>query len=395
VRRTTAWLAVPLLLVLSGLTIGCRSGAPEPRIEQLDSPAPPGSRFPSLVVHEDQVYLSWISGEEPDASIDFAVSDDGEWSATATVASGPDLFVNWADFPSLAIDDAGNIAAQWLVRGGGPSWAYGVRFAVRLPDGGWTEPSIPHGEDHAGEHGFVSVVSAQPGRFELIWLDGRTMGDGGPMELRRTTWGAGRFDEQEILDDDVCTCCQTDMAAFADERFVVYRDHTPGEIRDISYVRSAPGGWSAPATLHHDGWQIAACPVNGPAVDAHEAKLAVAWFTQANDQPRVWALASDDFGNTFGEAIRIDVNDPIGRVDVAVLADGGFVTVWLERDEDDAVVNVRRVVGGVPGEIHALGRVAAHRGSGFPRVATDGEDTWVAWTETSRPPRVRLARVRW
>ena len=68
---------------------------------------------------------------------------------------------------------AGTLAAQWLVRAGGPSWAYGVRFATRAADGAWTPPRIPHGEDHAAEHGFVSMLSPQPGAFELVWLDGR------------------------------------------------------------------------------------------------------------------------------------------------------------------------------------------------------------------------------
>jgi hypothetical protein len=384
-------------LVILGLALlsGCGSAAPEPGIEPLASPAPPGSRFPSIAVHGDRVYLSWIEGDSPDAAVRLAQSDEGVWSEVETLASGPDLFVNWADFPSIALDAAGGVAAQWLVRGGGPSWAYGVRFSARAPDGAWSAPRIPHGEEHAGEHGFVSIVAGPPGEYELIWLDGRAMESGGPMELRRSGWTADGFDAEQVLDRDVCTCCQTDMAAFGARRFVAYRDHAPGEIRDISYVRFDAGEWSAPTRLHDDGWQIAACPVNGPAVAAHEATLAVVWFTQAHDQPLVQALASSDFGATFGAALRLDGGDPIGRVDVAVLADGSFVAVWLERDGREALLQTRRVAGGVAGPTYPIARVAADRGSGFPRVATDGEDTWVAWTETSRPPRVRLARVRW
>jgi hypothetical protein len=384
-----------VLILVLGLAIGCSSAPSEPRIELLDSPAPPGSRFPSVALQGDRVYLSWIEGEEPDATVNLVTSEAGHWGEVEQIAAGSELFVNWADFPSIAVDGTGGVAAQWLVRGGGPSWAYGVRFSARTADGPWSAPRIPHGSDHAGEHGFVSIVSAMPGGYELVWLDGRAMEDGGPMELRQAGWTAAEFDTERVLDRDVCTCCQTDMAAFGDQRFVVYRDHAPGEIRDISYVRFDGANWSAPTTLHQDGWQIAACPVNGPAVAARDARLAVAWFTQANDQPFVQARVSDDFGSTFGDPLRLDEGDPIGRVDVAALSDGSFVVVWLERSGDAAAINARRVSDGVAGQAFTIASVAAHRGSGFPRVATDGSDTWIAWTETSRPPRVRLARVRW
>ena len=78
-------------------------------------------------------------------------------------------------------------------------------------------------------------------------------------------------------------------------------------------MRFDGANWSAPAPLSRDGWQIGACPVNGPALAAHERSLTLAWFTQANDEPRVWAKRSADFGATFGEQLRIDNGDPIGK----------------------------------------------------------------------------------
>lgn len=382
--------------VLALVLTGCSGGEREARIRALETPAPPGSVFPSLVVRDERVLLSWTepAGDDSDARVRFAESTSGTWGETETIGSG-DLFVNWADFPSLALGADGSVGAQWLVRGGGAAFAYGIRFAVRGSDGEWTEPGIPHGRDRAAEHGFVSLLSDAQGKFELVWLDGREMERGGEMELRHTTWRDGQFEPERILDDDVCTCCQTDAVVFGEQRFVAYRDHAAGEIRDISYVRFDGADWSAPAPLSNDGWQIGACPVNGPALAAHERSLTLAWFTQADDEPRVWAKRSEDFGETFGEAQRVDNGNPIGRVDVAVLDDGSAVIAWLERAGSEAVVSLRRFVDEQPGPILELGRTAAHRGSGFPRLATDGSTIWAAWTETSRPTRIRLTRIDW
>ena len=385
-------------LVLGGiaaLLLGCSDAPREPRFEDLPLPAPPGSSFPSLAVNESGLHVSWIEPGEDESRVRLAVPQDRGWAEPETIAAGADLFVNWADFPSIAFDADGTLGAQWLVRAGGPSSAYGVRFAAREANGLWSAAAIPHGEDHAGEHGFVSIVSDRPVTYDTVWLDGREMQGGGAMTLRSATWTAGRFGPSDMLDDDVCSCCQTDMAAFENQRFVVYRDHAPGEIRDISYVRFDGERWSAPAGLSGDGWQIATCPVNGPSIGSRGPELGVVWFTLAHERPRVWARRSNDFGLTFGEPLRIDDGDPVGRVDAAMLFDGSLVVVWLERDGDAAAVRVRRVVGDAPGPAYTVGLTSQGRDSGFPRVATDGEHTWIAWTETSRPPRVRLARINW
>jgi hypothetical protein len=386
--------AVPGVVAL--VLAACSQGQREARIRALETPAPAGSVFPSLAVRDERLLLSWTepASDDSDARVRFAESNAGTWSETETIGSG-DLFVNWADFPSIVLDTDGSIGAQWLVRGGGAAFAYGIRFAVRGNDGEWTPAGIPHGRERAAEHGFVSMLSDAPGKFDLVWLDGREAQRGGEMELRHAIWRNGKFETERVLDDDVCTCCQTDAASFGEQQFVAYRDHAAGEIRDISYVRFDGTDWSAPAPLSDDGWRIGACPVNGPALAAYERSLTLAWFTQADDEPRVWAKRSEDFGDTFGEPQRVDNGDPIGRVDVAMLDDGSAVIAWLERVDTEAVVSLRRWVGDQPGPIIELGRTAAHRESGFPRLATDGSSVWAAWTETSRPSRIRLVRIDW
>src|SRR6185436_12033224 len=90
-----------------------------------------------------------------------------------------------------------------------------------------------------------------------------------------------------LLDPDVCTCCQT-VAALTDEGpIVAYRDHSSDETRDISVVSMQNGQWTRPRAVHRDGWRMNACPVNGPALIASGKRVAVAWYTGADEKPRV------------------------------------------------------------------------------------------------------------
>jgi len=168
-------------------------------------------------------------------------------------------------------------------------------------------------------------------------------------------------------------------------------------------ARSArrPSSWTEPRTLHADGWEIAACPVNGPAVAANGDRLAVAWFTapaggpDLEVTPRVLVAFSEDTGATFGAPIRVDGGHPAGRIDVEWLPDGRAAISWIERTPGGgAEVRVRPVnLDGTPGDPTAVASTSAERTSGFPRMARRGPDLVIAWTEPGDPDRVLLARL--
>lgn len=149
--------------------------------------------------------------------------------------------------------------------------------------------------------------------------------------------------------------------------------------------------------MHVDGWETGACPVNGPSVAARGESVAVAWFTAADDVPRVKVAFSDDAGERFGEATVVDDGDPSGRVDLLMLADGSVLVSWLERTGGEwAEVRVRHVTaGGAMGESLGVSASSSERASGFPRMiqAPDGA-VFVAWTDVGGPvPTVRVATV--
>lgn len=302
---------------------------------------------------EGGFYVSHVAGD----SFRVARVRGGRWSEAREIASG-NLLVNSADFPSIAFDGK-TLRASWSTRN-----AHGSAIHLaRSTDGGatWSAPVTPH-PPLVSQFGFVSLAGD-----ETVLLDGRKLKGGmegeGEMELR--TPGA-------LLDPRVCDCCQTAMAMTSEGAIVAYRDRSATEVRDISYVRRTPAGWSEPKTLHADGWKIAGCPVNGPQLDARGRRVVAAWFTAANDQPRVYAAFSDDAGATFSAPVRVDRGGTVGRVDVALLEDGDAIVTFLA----GGALHARRVArDGTLGEVRRVVEAG-----GFPRVAVSKENVGVVWT---------------
>jgi len=289
--------------------------------------------------------MSWLEPANPGYALRFAVHDGTRWSPAQTIVTRSDFFVNWADFPSLEVLGGNRLAAHWLQRNGTGTYAYGVRIA-QSADGGktWGAPVIPHRDTSQTEHGFVAMWN-EGGTLGAVWLDGRKFkqpGHGTPasgghdagneMMLVSTTLDAKGVRGPEVrLDERTCDCCQNAAVMTSSGPIVAYRNRTTDEIRDIYVTRRVGAKWVAGAPVHNDNWKIAACPVNGPALAASGARVAIAWFTAPGDSGRVNVAFSDNAGATFSAPVRVDGGSPAGRVDVALLPDGAALVTWVER----------------------------------------------------------------
>ncbi|HSN73438.1 MAG TPA: hypothetical protein VLT59_18115 [Steroidobacteraceae bacterium] len=387
----------------------CTPGSPpEPfSLEFVEVPlaAAAGAALPHLAVHETTAVLSWVEPASEGHQLRFASWVQGSWSTAATVSSGPGWFVNWADFPAVVPVDRQTWVAHWLVRSGDAPYAYDVALSTSL-DGGttWTAAASPHRDGTKTEHGFVTAAPSPSGPV-VVWLDGRhTAGSGshddhaGPstassaaMALAATTLDThGQPAPEALIDMAVCDCCQTDAALTDEGLIVVYRNRDPqSEERDIAAVRYTPSGWSEPVPVHQDGWVIRGCPVNGPAVDARDARVAVAWFTAAGGTPRVRVAFSEDAGRRLMTPIEVDSREPLGRVDVALLPDGSALVSWLARSSAGALLRVARVrpEGALEGPWDVAGSSGA-RSAGFPQMVRLDESLLIAWTEDGNPSRL-------
>ena len=153
--------------------------------------------------------------------------------------------------------------------------------------------------------------------------------------------------------------------------------------------------WSEPVPVHDDGWKIAACPVNGPALSASGRDVVIAWFTMQENQGRVFAAFSSDAGRTFSAPIRIDDAGSLGRVDVELLKDGSAVVTWIEFAEQRSQFRVRRVERtGARSASMTIAGIAGSRASGYPRLAQADNELLFGWTEMDDDSfRVRTARA--
>jgi hypothetical protein len=395
------------LLVFSRESAPAATSAAE--LEMLATPAGPGSAEPNLTVGQNgKLYLSWLEpAPDTTTSLRFSVFEGTKWSPAQVIRSGRDFYVNWADFPAMSVHKSGKLAVHWLQRHGTGSYAYDIRIATSSDAGkSWSAGVAPHVDRSSTEKGFA-VFWPETDGFGAVWLDGRKADKAGKapiqeMMLMATTKAGVEPAAETRLDERVCDCCQTTSALTSDGPIIAYRDRSTDEIRDISVVRRVGGKWTAPQPVSNDNWKINACPVNGPSIAAAGKRVALAWYTAANDVPRVKFAFSTDAGATFGAPVTIDEGKPSGRVATVLLTDGSALVSWIERTGGDtAVVRVRRVTPQgramepttvAPSSAGAPGRES--RATGFPRMAASGEHIYFAWTAPGRPTTVQVARAK-
>jgi len=405
---TRALLSLSTLAAL-GACAPRESGDTERMAEPMESPAGALSGEPFLSSTEDGVVLSWLEQfADGGHALWFAELRPDGWTGRRMVARGDDFFVNWADFPSVVAGTDGSLWAHWLQREQAKGLAYGVRVA-RSDDGGasWSRPWTPHEDGTPTEHGFVSLFPVGE-EMGLAWLDGRAYAekpDGTPptreMSVRfRTVGASGPTRPETAVDTRTCDCCQTDVALASDGPVLVYRDRSRDEVRDIHVTRWDGLSWSPPKPVHQDGWVIAGCPVNGPAVAADGDRVVVAWFTAPGDAPEVRIAFSRDAAGTFSTPTRVDDGNPAGRVDIVLRDDGSALVSWLERTGGEAAeVRIRRITDdGTTSPAATVTASTAARAGGFPRMVAlpwAPDTVLVAWTDVAAEggARVRVAMM--
>lgn len=337
---------------------------------------------------EGEVFLSWIEKAEGSSSLYYAKWVNEDWSNPTLIASGSDWFVNWADYPQMQMFSDGTKAAAFLQKSGEGTFAYDVMLTFSKDGKHWTTPKVLHDDGTQTEHGFVSIVPWEEDIL-ITWLDGRNTGGPdhgvhdhghhGQMTLRAARWDSdgNKLAEWE-LDDRVCDCCQTSVTMGAKGPVVVFRDRSENEIRDIGVVRWTGYSWTSTLPVHSDFWEIAACPVNGPRIDAKVDITAVVWYTGAQDKPRVQVAFSQNGGEVFGGPIVVDLGKTIGRVDLALDSEGKAWITWMEEGN----IYLRWItLDGKQGSPIQIAASSSKRSSGFPQLAATPAGEMVAWTD--------------
>ncbi len=320
-----------------------------------------------------EVYLSWIEfiNDSTDALF-FSNWQGNGWSEEKEIARGNNWFVNWADFPSLLAfsNNEKTLIAHWLQKSAEGSYDYDIHISISTNGGThWPPSQILNDDGVNAEHGFVSLVPLTDGSVQALWLDGRnSKNKNGAMSLRTTNiLPTGKIQPSLLLDERTCDCCQTDIVVTKQGLLAAYRDRSENETRDIALTKQENNIWSMPYSPLPDNWEIAGCPVNGPALAARGDSIVLVWFTQAQDNARVQCSFSFDGGKTFGPALRIDRGTPLGRVDVVWSSNGTACISWLEQSDTTAEIRLKEI--SAEGNMLLDQKIATTgpgRASGFP-----------------------------
>ena len=345
------------------------------------NPAVAGSIQPNWAVAADgSALLSWVEPDERRRSIlRYAVRKGSAWSETRTIATGRPFWRHPAEVPGMVSLSDGTLLAHWVEKGKESTDEETIYVSSSADGIKWTTPVIAHHDHSPVQHGLVSIAASGPKEASLFWLQA-LKGEDGPVSLMRTVVGAdGKEIKEEELDKDTCSCCPTSVVNTAKGLLVAYRDHTPKDIRDISVLRLESGKWSTSKILYADKWEVNACPVNAASAAAKDNRVAIAWYTEADDKPRVQVVFSSDAGTTFTKPVKVNTGDTLGYASTALNSDGGAFVSWIEEGAKSASSMVRLVsAAGVPGP--ALKIAEGPRTSlGYPKIVRAGSDTWVAW----------------
>jgi len=358
-------------------------------------PATGDSLGPRLTDGNGHLVLSWMERRPSGAILRAAELGADSWGPAIDVVTDPDMFVNWADLPSvLAVVPGANAnsywAAHWMSRRGEHGYAYDVRVAQSADLGAtWSKPVTPHTDGTPTEHGFVSMFHAPKG-VGLMWLDGRRTllpatddaAANGTSLRTAIVAPTGELRDELQVDELVCDCCTTSVVATSSGPLAAYRDRTTGNLRDIAVTRLSNGRWTPAVSVADDGWIVDGCPVNGPAVAAAGDLVGVAWFTAAKGESKLRAAVSHDGGKTFAAPLDLDAGAIGGHADIVFIARSSFAVSWLANAGDGYEIRLRSI--DVDGAMSAITPVArALSGRQIPQMEYRQNELILAWTDTN------------
>jgi hypothetical protein len=399
-RFTISFIAFVTLLI----SVGCKnepkkaeevtSDTSHESIQVIDNPTTGNASLPRLFATNEALYMSWVERKDSMAILKYSIFDQETWSSPMHVNSGNDWFVNWADFPAIAVNN-GVVLTNILQKSASGTYTYDIKLNLNTPltiSEALPQNFILHNDGTQSEHGFVSMLPWNDDSFFVTWLDGRNtsgshdateMNSGGAMTLRSAEVStSGVITNRTELDARVCDCCKTSAAMTPSGPVVVYRDRDENEVRDISLVRWQQDiGWSDPISIGNDHWKINGCPVNGPSIDAFDTTLVTTWFTAARGEGEVEVAFSIDGGISFGKTYRVDAGNATGRVDAVMLSLTEAAILWMEPHGDEEFIQLMKIdVNGVKQPAITIAKTSEDRASGFPQLEMLDDTLYVAWT---------------
>ena len=386
-RFKSALLLLAAAIAVPGQTI---------KVELVPNPSGAGSLQAHWGVTADgSALLSWLEkSKDGSLALRYATRRGAQWSEPRTIIANRQFFRQPAESPSVISFPNGSLLAEWVELPPGSGEAENLYVSASKDGLQWTVPVIAHRDRSPVQHALASMAASGDQEASLVWLEA-LKGEDAPSALKRTVVNSeGKVVKEETLDSDVCTCCPTSIVRTPKGLLVAYRDHTPQDIRDIAVIRFENGHWLPSKILNPDKWEINACPVNGAAAAARDNRIAIAWYTEAQDSPRTQLVLSNDAGATFGKPVRVSTGNSFGHTSVVLDNQGNALVSWLEEGTgaDGVRLLARQVTGaGVAGSVLQVAQ-GSRSNIGYPRLLQAGSESWIAWGNSGNT-KIQTARL--
>lgn len=263
---------------------------------------------------------------------------------------------------------------------------------TRSLDGGRTfvPPTSLQQKGAAGDRGWLASTVDDRGRLHAIWLDHRGMAaagdhamhksedDGVAMAQKSGLYYATADGVERELFKGVCYCCKTAMATGPKgEIYAAWRHVFAGNMRDMAFTASRDGGrtFSPLTRVNQDGWSIAGCPDDGPAmaVDAQGA-VHLVWPTVKDEQGVILYAVSTD-GKSFSAPTRVPTlgGAKPSHPQIAIDRAGRINVAWDESQNGVRRAAVRWIGSSTPPAV--LGDATS-----YPVMAATNAGMVTAWT---------------
>lgn len=366
--------------------------------QEIALPSPQGAMAPRIQKIDHGFILSWLQpGQQParlngtSSELAWSIWQQQQWTAPATAIASRQMFSNMADRPSVFLTSEHQLLAHWLEKSSARDYGYEAMLAkASLHEQQWQtigpvwQPEQP---TRNGYDGFVSLLEYS-GKIRAFWIDGRFYQEstGGKMRLL-TAEIAEQVENEQVLDANICSCCDTAAINTPDGPIVFYRGRSDDEIRDILRIKWESGKWSQPSKVADDNWHIAGCTVDGPQVASVGEQLVVVWFTGAGGKASVRIAFSDDAGQTFSASRMVDNISPfgpIGRSGVIMLENGDAIVSWIGHSKaaKKNAIWLRRISPeGAMGPYVHVNNISNSRLTGFLQMSHLDGQLYINWTE--------------
>ncbi len=292
-------------------------------------------------------YVLWRDNRNGNPDIFFAYrAPTGEWSANQQVNADPES--REQDYPSLAVDAAGNAYAVW--REVLPSTRANLMFAYRPAGGSWGAAVRVNDVDECAGIGEITVDPA--GNATAIWVDNRNWIDYtiyGASRPAGGSWGANEPVSAGTLSvgDDLMIVMDADGTAYA-----AWEDHRNADPEwgwDI-YLAERPlaGNWGANQRVNQEQLNYYQ-EYPSLAVDG-DGKLYAAWLDDRLGNSYDVYYSERQAGGGWSTALPLHDHPGALMQSRAVLSAnsaGDLVVVWVDpRDRNGDIASKTRLSGG-------------------------------------------------